>query len=144
MSDAFTATDPLITAAAALRRASALAPLVRQRLPALLPLCSSIGFPGLANRLTGKTLFDLATIAELGDLCDVIETAVVRGTRRRTDWIAVRCIDGYEEFEEIARLERTPTGEALAAIAAELRAVIDLAAQTHALLAAAQILGCNR
>lgn len=144
MSDAFTATDALITAAAALRRAGALAPLIRQRLPVLLPQCSASGFPGLANRLSGKALFELSTIAELRDLHDVVEIAAGRETVRRSDWVPTRCIDGCEEFEEITRWEKTPRGEAVAAIGCELRAVIDLAAQTHALCAAAQILGPDR
>jgi hypothetical protein len=141
MSDAFSATNPLISAAAALRRAGALAPLIGQQLPALLPRCSASGFPGLANRLTGKTLFELSTIAELRDLHDVVEIAAARETVRRSDWVPMRCIDGYEEFEQITRWERTPRGDALMAIGVEMRAVIDLAAQTLALQKAAQFLG---
>lgn len=107
----------------------------------MLPRCSSTGFPSLALRLSGRSLFELPTIAELRDLHDAVEIAAGRETVRRSDWVPVRCIDGYEEFEEIRLRERTPNGEALAAINSELRAVIDLAAQTLALRAAAQVFG---
>lgn len=91
MSDAFTAPDPLVTAVAVRRRAGVLAPLLRHRLPALLPGCPSREFPGLACRLMDTALFELSAIAELRGSHDAIEIAAGSESAPHAVWVSVRC-----------------------------------------------------
>jgi hypothetical protein len=64
----------------------------------------------------------------LARLDSVIDDAVVE----RIDWVPVRCVDGYEEWEEVTVRQRDPRGDAIIAIAAELERVIELAAKALA------------
>jgi hypothetical protein len=80
MSDTFRTTDPMITAAAAIRRGGDLAPLLLNRLPELLPNYPFHRLPELISRLAGTELSEPETIRTLRRLLDEIEMAT-RGDR---------------------------------------------------------------
>ncbi|MCU0230431.1 MAG: hypothetical protein MUC67_03520 [Acidobacteria bacterium] len=136
--------DPRSTAAAALTGAQKLAPVLRGTLPALLGQRRPDGLGVIADRMEGERLFDRFTLRALGTLAEEIDGAVERETAEQVDWVPMRCIDGDEEFEPVTVRRRTPRGDALAAIAAELRAVTGLVARTEALLVAERLIGRRR
>jgi hypothetical protein len=140
MLDTINPNDPLSTAAAALQGAEDLVPLVRHRLPVLLPSQRAKDCARLAGMLDDQALFEQSTIAALRELLGTIKDAIEDRTDERQVWVPVRCIDGDEEFEPVTVRERDLRARALAAIAAELGPVIELAARTVALPRAAAIL----
>lgn len=139
MSDIFNTTDPLISAAAAIRHGEDLAPILRHRLRELLPNHPLHGLPDLASRLAAKALFEPRTVAALRHLLDVVEMAASREVYPQSEWIPVRCIHGFEEFEEVTCWYRTPKGDALGEIGSRLRILIRHVAQTNALRKATEL-----
>lgn len=141
MFDFIDANDPLCMAAAAIGSAEGLAPFVRHRLPMLLAGEMGAGCARFADLLEQADLFERSTIAALREFLSSVDDALEATLVERRDWVPVRCLDGYEDYEEVTFWQSDARGDAIAAIAAELETVIELATRTVALRRAAELLG---
>jgi hypothetical protein len=135
------ANDPLAVAAVAVGSAEGLAPIVRHRLPMLLAGDAGADCCRVADLLEQADLFERPTNAALREFLAALEDALEATFVERRDWVPVRCLDGYEDYEEVTIRRRDARGDAIAAIAAELETVIDPATRTVALRRAAELLG---
>jgi hypothetical protein len=138
------ANDPFSTAAAALHGAEALAPLVRHRLPGLIADPVSDECSRVADLLDSPGLFERPSLAVLRGFLARLDAVIDELVIERRDWVPVRCVDGYEEFEEVTVRERDTRADAVIAIAGQLERVIELAARTVALRRAAALVGGTR
>jgi hypothetical protein len=140
MFDFIDPTNHLHTAALAIGTAEGLAPFVRHRLPMLLPDGGKEECATIADILVHGDIFKQATIVSLRDFLVKLDDVIDGTTVARREWAPVRCLDGYEDWQEVTIRGRTERGDAIAAIAAELERVIELTVQTAALRRACELL----
>lgn len=127
-------------AALAIGTAEGLAPFVRHRLPMLLPRGQTEECGTIADVLEQGDIFEQPTIASLREFVAMLDDVIDGTIVERRDWAPVRCLDGYEDWQEVIIRGRTERGDAIAAIAKELQLVIELTTHTVALRRACGLL----